>query len=140
MEIIKNQNQGNVNYDHSKASSDVKVKAGNSKELHSDECDKLFEGDKIPSFCSLEPESDDEVSFRHANLRWANFRGADLTKVDFSGADLQGADFRGADLTKADFSGADLQGAYFRGACFQDTEIPDAFVEDADFWSGATFE
>ena len=36
MGIIKNQNQGNVNYDHSKASLDAKVKAGNFRELHSD--------------------------------------------------------------------------------------------------------
>lgn len=138
MENIK-KNQGNVNYDHSKASLDAKVKAGNSKELHSDECDKLFEGGKIPSFCPLELGSDGGVSFRHANLRYANFRGVDLTKADFSGADLQGANFMGADLIKADFSGADLRGADFRGAWFQGTEIRDAFVEDADFW-GAIFD
>jgi uncharacterized protein YjbI with pentapeptide repeats len=51
-----------------------------------------------------------------AQLKNADFRGANLDRTQLGHADLRGADFRGANLKgaylyKADLSGADLRGA-----------------------------
>jgi Pentapeptide repeats (8 copies) len=51
-----------------------------------------------------------------ADLRSADFRGANLTYADLRGANLQSADFRGANLTYVDLRGANVQGADFRHA------------------------
>jgi Pentapeptide repeats (8 copies) len=51
-----------------------------------------------------------------ADLRSADFRGANLTYADLRGANLQDADFQGANLTYADLRGANVQGADFRRA------------------------
>jgi hypothetical protein len=78
-----------------------------------------------------------------ADLRWNNFRGANLTDVDLSGsvlwgailtnAILVGANLREADFTGADLSGANLTDAKVEGACFlgarfsKDTRFPKRF-------------
>lgn len=155
MGIIKNQNQGNVNYDHSKASLDAKVKAGNFRELHSDECDKLFEGGKIPSLkgysvCSLEPESDGEYSYEVPFFTIQLFRyGTDFHGMDCShailsgmvgtGVNLIGANFEGSELDEASFRHANLRCANFRGADLTKVDFFGADLRGADF-RGACFQ
>ncbi len=82
-----------------------------------------------PSFMQyrLGPGSDlPQASLFNADLRWHNFRGADLSDVQLSGSILWGAiltnaNLRGADLTNADFTGADIMGADLTGAKTQGT-------------------
>lgn len=52
---------------------------------------------------------------KHADLRCANFKGADLSFADLRFADLRGANFEGADLTGANLSWSDITGANFKG-------------------------
>ena len=56
------------------------------------------------------------ADFSGADLRWANFSGADIREANFRGADIREADIREADIREADFSGADIREANFRGA------------------------
>ena len=53
---------------------------------------------------------------KHADLRRADLRGADLRYAYLKRADLRGADLRGANLHGADLRGADLYGTNLRGA------------------------
>jgi hypothetical protein len=69
-----------------------------------------------------------EATFVNADLRWTNFRGADLSDADFTNsilwgailtnASLREAKLNNADLTGVDLSGADLSDACTEGACF----------------------
>jgi len=61
------------------------------------------------------------IDFSYANLRGADFYGAEIISIKFEHADLRGADFRGCPdssdcfITEVYFRGANLRGANFRG-------------------------
>lgn len=55
-----------------------------------------------------------------AELRFSNFRDANLQDCILMGADLSNAIFNGCDLRRADLTGAILDGADFRGALTDD--------------------
>ena len=72
-----------------------------------------------------------------ADLRGANFDGADLYRLNLADADLRGATFRGADLARAhlkeaDLRGADLSGADITYASLEQADLSDAELEGAD--------
>ncbi len=102
----------------------------------------------------------DQVSFRDADLRNANFGNASLQKSNFTEADcrrtnffranlftstfsrakLKDADFAEANLTRARFHEANLEGASFKNAKVEDIDLEGAIgVEDA-IWEGTTLE
>lgn len=65
----------------------------------------------------LKNEKDGErADLSGADLRWANFKEANLAWADPIWADLSGANFRRADLRWADLRLVDLSGADLRGA------------------------
>ena len=81
-------------------------------------------------------EDGKQANFRCADLRKADFSGADLCKADFRCANLRGADFSGADLRKTDFRGVDLRKADFLLADLRWADLRCANLRGADF-SGA---
>ncbi|HTL12904.1 MAG TPA: pentapeptide repeat-containing protein [Bdellovibrionota bacterium] len=81
------------------------------------------------------------------DLRNANLRGADLTKVDLYHPDLRGANLQGARLDRAllsegDLRGADFTGASMKGTIFYDenggTQLQGAIMDGADL-EGTSF-
>jgi uncharacterized protein YjbI with pentapeptide repeats len=66
-----------------------------------------------------------------ADLRKANFYGANLTESNVSGADLSGADFREANLFKADLHEANLRTANLTGALLVDVDFSGADLSGA---------
>ena len=72
------------------------------------------------------------ANFHGANLYNAYLRGADLHNAYLSGANLLNADLRGADLHNADLSGANLLGADLRSAK-NVPYIPMVCPEEGDF-------
>ena len=84
-------------------------------------------------------------NFQSADLRGADFTGANLSRANFSFSDLSGAIFTNAKLAGAEFpgvdlSGADLSGADLRGSTFIDTTFTGAKLRGAQFegskWRG----
>ena len=71
-----------------------------------------------------------------ADLRGANFHGADLHNADLSGANLLNADLRGANFHGADLHNADLRGANFHGANLYNAYLRGADLHNA-YLSGA---
>ncbi len=86
---------------------------------------------------------DRDLDFRGADLRRANFMGADLSDSRFDDANLQQANFQGAwlcdtwflgaDLQNAVFNGAHLGGAKFRGADLREAILTNACLDGAEF-------
>jgi uncharacterized protein YjbI with pentapeptide repeats len=64
-----------------------------------------------------------------ALMTGASFRGANLRHANFAGAQLQNACFDGADLTNANLRGADLRQATFVGATLTNTDLTEAKLE-----------
>ncbi len=56
------------------------------------------------------------TDFSDANLRWADFSGAEISNAYFTRAILRGANFSDADLTGTNFSDADVSEANFTNA------------------------
>ena len=54
-----------------------------------------------------------KAEFYDADLRDANFDGANIVQTFFLNCDLRGATFRGADLADTSFSGSNIEGAVF---------------------------
>jgi uncharacterized protein YjbI with pentapeptide repeats len=71
------------------------------------------------------------TDFNNANLRHANFEGANLDYATLRFADLTGADLRGARFLYADLSGADLTNAVLTGADLTDADLTDAILKAA---------
>lgn len=59
------------------------------------------------------------VRFEDLDMRWANFRRANLRDARFVSVDLRGADFRGAEVDRAAFSG----GTRLDGAVWVDGRV-----------------
>ncbi|MCI4661362.1 MAG: pentapeptide repeat-containing protein [Neomegalonema sp.] len=75
-------------------------------------------------------------SLANADLKGADFTGAQLSQTDLSGADLSGALLQGAWLDQADLSGARLIGAQLSQARMSDARLPAAQLDQADLsWS-----
>jgi uncharacterized protein YjbI with pentapeptide repeats len=77
------------------------------------------------------------IGNRFGGGKRADFRGADLRKVNLEGADVRWGDFRAADLSdanlaKADFTNADLRGCNLRGASCVGTIFVNARLEGAN--------
>ena len=68
----------------------------------------------------------------HANLSFANLRGADLRNADLSHANLRGADLRNADLIGANLMDANLSFANLRGADLRNADLSHANLRGAD--------
>ncbi len=77
-------------------------------------------------------EGGKRANLRHADLRHANLRGADLRHADMTDANLRGADLRHADMTGADLRHADLRHADLRGANLTGAELRDTVLRDTD--------
>lgn len=86
------------------------------------------------------------LSLPNANLAWAHFIAADLSRADLRGAslicanlsavdlieaDLSHADLRGASLFMADITDANFDGADLRGALVAMEQLATAIVTDA---------
>lgn len=69
------------------------------------------------------------VTLRSSDLQGANFKGANLARIDFSFANLGGVNFENADLTGADASGADLRGATFDNTNLNDCDVTSATID-----------
>jgi uncharacterized protein YjbI with pentapeptide repeats len=83
----------------------------------------------------------DGLSLQSRNLRYADFRGSILVKVNFGREEKQstpeavfsslGADLRGADLSFANLQGANLEYARLQGANLQENLLQGAILFDA---------
>ena len=72
-----------------------------------------------------------EIELPQADLQGIHLAGADLRYADFSGANLAGAKLRGCDLSFADFTGANLSGADLRGCLLFGSDFRGALLEGA---------
>lgn len=63
------------------------------------------------------------VDLSGANMRYADFTGADLRDCIMMGIDLSNANLRDADLRRTDLTGALLKGANFAGARLEDSIV-----------------
>jgi uncharacterized protein YjbI with pentapeptide repeats len=71
------------------------------------------------------------VTFKSADLRRADFSGANLARADLRFAKLSGANLAGATLREADASGADLRGALLQGADATGLDVDSARIDTA---------
>ncbi|MEN9203196.1 MAG: pentapeptide repeat-containing protein [Thermostichus sp. DG_1_6_bins_120] len=79
-----------------------------------------------------------ETELPYADLSGIHLAGADLSYADFSGANLTRSNLRGCDLSFADFRGANLSGADLRGCLlfgsnFQGADLEGALWDQSDF-------
>ena len=73
-----------------------------------------------------------------ANLKNADFTGADFSRADIKNADFTGADLSRTDLSRANFSDANLIGVNLSNANLSLANFSDANLSKADLW-GADF-
>ena len=74
-----------------------------------------------------------EKNLQAYNLRNFTFKDADLKQFDFRGANLEGALFNKADLSRANFQRANLEGAVFSKANLNRANFQRANLEGAEF-------
>ena len=71
------------------------------------------------------------ATFKSADLRRADFSGANLARADLRFAKLSGANLAGATLREADASGADLRGALLKDASTSGLDVDSARIDSA---------
>lgn len=74
-----------------------------------------------------------KLSFKAAQLQYADFSGARLVECDFTKANCEGASFEDATLQASNFTSAAIKGANFSGMAANKTKFPGVDFSEAIF-------
>lgn len=115
--------------------------AGSKKDFIQEDFDKAVSGSKNLTGIKIEGATLAGLNFCGADFRFAemekvNFKGANFSGANFEGADLEDVNFEGANLTNANFKNADLEGANLHNAKIEGANFQNAELEFAKWTNG----